>query len=50
MKKYSFKLIIMSVAVICIVIAGIMVPGIVLEAIWRTWAMQQRARPEYTTY
>ena len=32
MKKDSFKLIIMSVAVICIVIAGIMVPGIVLEA------------------
>ena len=32
MKKESFKLIIMSVAVICIVIAGIMVPGIVLEA------------------
>ena len=32
MKKDSFKLIIMSVAVICIVIAGIVVPGIVLEA------------------
>ena len=28
MKKDSFKLIIMSVAVICIVIAGIMVPAL----------------------
>ena len=32
MKKDSFKLIIMYVAVNRIVIAGIMVPGIVLEA------------------
>ena len=32
MKKENIKFIIMSVIVVCIVIAGILVPGIVLEA------------------
>ena len=32
MKKFNYKLIALAIGVVCIVIAGIMVPGIVLEA------------------